>query len=254
MSEKPDVPVSLLLEIFQAYSLNCQKGRHNQTEVQHMITVLRSTLQSVGSYFKRAPQHTEAVFGIIERMLWKENKHVIRIGGYECLLTLLDNLESPSELQVVYAITSFNVIPFTIDYVGITLRHNIASGTIIGMVTAAYADHDPAPDKNSALLPSSSIATKPVRRPGYRSLAPQHHLLTFFFFFPTPAQESIEFLNVFLDFITRRPNNFEFWFRVLKSYFLPLFYPAKCREIGLLDSSDRMRGFSSRVCPHSCFV
>jgi hypothetical protein len=49
-------------------------------------------------------------------------------------------------------------------------------------------------------------------------------------------QESIEFLNVFLDFITKRPANFEFWFRVLKTYFLPLFYPAKCREVGLLDT------------------
>lgn len=130
LAEKPDVPVSLLLEIFQGYASNCQKGRHNQTEAQHMITVLRSTLQFVGSYFKRAPQHTEAVFGIIERMLWKENKHIIRIGGYECLLFLLDNLEAPTEQQIVYAVTSFNVIPFTIDYVGITLRHSIASGTM----------------------------------------------------------------------------------------------------------------------------
>ena len=126
--EKPDVPVTLLLETFQGYAVNCQKGRHNQTEVQHMITVLRATLQNVGSYFKRAPQHVDGVFGIIERMLWKENKHAIRLAGYELLLLLLDILESPSEEKVLLAVTSFNVIPFTIDYVGITLRHNIASG------------------------------------------------------------------------------------------------------------------------------
>lgn len=128
MSEKPDVPVSLLLEIFQAYSLNCQKGRHNQAEVQAMITVLRSTLQSVGAYFKRAPQHTEAVFGIIERMLWKENKHVIRLGGFEVLLLLLDQLDSPTEAQNQMVVTSLNVIPFTIDYVGMTMRHSVSSG------------------------------------------------------------------------------------------------------------------------------
>ena len=128
LSEKPDVPISLLLEIFQAYALNCQKGRHNQTEVQAMITVLRSTLTSVGSYFKRAPQHAEAVFGIIERMLWKENKHAIRLGGFEVLLLLLDQLDAPTEQHTLYVGTSINVIPFTIDYVGITLRYSPASG------------------------------------------------------------------------------------------------------------------------------
>lgn len=53
---------------------------------------------------------------------------------------------------------------------------------------------------------------------------------------PTKA-ETLDFINALLDFAMKRPGNFEFWFRMLKQYFFPTFYPAKCRELGLLDKS-----------------
>lgn len=44
--------------------------------------------------------------------------------------------------------------------------------------------------------------------------------------------------------MTKRPTTFDYWFRILKTYIFPLFYPSKCREVGLLDPADRALALS----------
>lgn len=195
-----------------------------------MITVLRSTLQSVGSYFKRAPQHTEAVFGIIERMLWKENKHVIRLGGFEVLLLLLDQLDNPTEAQNQMVVTSLNVIPFTIDYVGMTMRHSVSSGADRSCIFRFSS-----PGTDASQLPTRTAASfLPLRFLQSRYTACSRRILI-----ADAPQESLEVIAFLLDFVTKRPTTFDYWFRILKTYIFPLFYPSKCREVGLLDPADR---------------
>lgn len=54
----------------------------------------------------------------------------------------------------------------------------------------------------------------------------------------TTKEDSIELLSQYLNFLTEKPVNFEQWFNWYKQYYMPVFYPNVCKQIGLLDPAD----------------
>lgn len=50
--------------------------------------------------------------------------------------------------------------------------------------------------------------------------------------------EALEFLRMFLNFMTEHPIKFDLWFNILKSNLLSIFYPNVSRQLGIIDATD----------------
>ena len=60
-------------------------------------------------------------------------------------------------------------------------------------------------------------------------------------------EETFEMFSYFLDFISRHLNNFELWFKILRTYFLTIFFPNVCKDIGLVDKEESKFIVSLRI-------
>lgn len=51
-------------------------------------------------------------------------------------------------------------------------------------------------------------------------------------------EEALEFLRMFLNFMTEQPIKFDLWFNLFRSNLLSIFYPQVCRQLGIIDAAD----------------
>jgi hypothetical protein len=66
--------LNLLNDTFAAYEANCRKGKHNQSEVTSIQSVMRAALMYLGSQL-RIRERGRQFASMIEHQLYKENKH-----------------------------------------------------------------------------------------------------------------------------------------------------------------------------------
>lgn len=133
----------VFLDSFQAYENSCKKGKHSNSEVIDLMTILRNVLVHLSELIRKKWQ-TRSIASVLEKVLCKENKVTIRLIGFELMLIFLDAVQVLEPSQIDLFAQSIDLGPFCVDKnSGAKLRRTALS----------------APDKGSVLVPSSSAGT-----------------------------------------------------------------------------------------------
>eukprot|EP01104_Vermistella_antarctica_P013529 TRINITY_DN4112_c0_g1_i3.p1 TRINITY_DN4112_c0_g1~~TRINITY_DN4112_c0_g1_i3.p1 ORF type:complete len:1259 (-),score=365.16 TRINITY_DN4112_c0_g1_i3:66-3842(-) len=195
----------VFLDTFSAYESNCKKNKHSSSEVQDLLTVLRNVLVHLAELVRKRWQ-IRSIASVLEKVLYKENKHAIRQNGFELLIYFLEAVGTPDDAQIDVFGSAIDLQVFLPEHAGTTFPAPTLS----------------APDKTGVLSPSST---------------------------PNTIENGVQLLELLLDHMTQRPENFEFWFELFKTKYLIIFYPSVCEKIGLLTSQESKKGFHPHA-PH----
>eukprot|EP01102_Stenamoeba_stenopodia_P015219 TRINITY_DN516_c0_g1_i1.p1 TRINITY_DN516_c0_g1~~TRINITY_DN516_c0_g1_i1.p1 ORF type:complete len:1485 (+),score=330.88 TRINITY_DN516_c0_g1_i1:382-4836(+) len=125
----------VFLDTFSAVEGNCKKGKHSQTDVTDLLIVLKNVLLYLQELVRKRWQ-IRSIAGVLEKVLYKENKASIRVTGFELLLFFLEALQSPEEPQTELLGCAIDFAPF-----------------ITGSVSFRFQTLS-APEKTAILVPS----------------------------------------------------------------------------------------------------
>lgn len=187
------------LDSMSAYEANFRRGKHalSEKDIRNIAQILKGVLKYLKDLVKKNWQVRSIVY-IIEKFLFIENTHAVRMLGFELLLLFLETIETPDKFKLALLTTSLNFQAFVTDYHNREIKF---SSTVISV-------KDP---KLFVFLPSSTPPTK---------------------------QETEEMFELFLHFIGDRLENFRFWFDLLKNQFLLILFPSVCKRMGLLPANN----------------
>lgn len=129
----------VFLDTFSACEGNCKKGKHSQSDIQDLLTVLRNVLLYLQELVRKRWQ-IRSIAGVLEKVLYKENKASIRVIGFELLLYFLEALQSPEEPQTDLLGCAIDFAPFLPGYSGVNFKFQTLT----------------APEKTSILVPSTT--------------------------------------------------------------------------------------------------
>ena len=133
----------VFFDTFTAYETNSKKGKHSASEISDMLIILNNVLIYLAELIRKKWQ-TRSIAGVLEKLLYKENKITVREAGLQQLLIFMEAIQVLELSQVELFASAIDLGVFATGP-NQTTRFRRAALT--------------APDKTCVLLPSNSAAS-----------------------------------------------------------------------------------------------
>ncbi|KAF2074910.1 hypothetical protein CYY_003787 [Polysphondylium violaceum] len=202
-----------MLSTFSAYEIGTYKGKQHYAEKE--VLKLMELLKRILIHlegFVRKGWQVKSIINVLEKMLGIENIQSLRLSGFSVLMVFLEVMEKPDKYKLELFSSCIDFTPYIADYI-----------SKINLAKKVFASQEL---KRFIVIQS----TEP----------------------PTKEDSTTLFEQIFVHMDKRLPNNFHFWFELLKVHYLSILYPNICKQNGILPPND-ITGFVSH-CPHELQV
>ncbi|KAM9976861.1 hypothetical protein ACTFIR_010707 [Dictyostelium discoideum] len=233
-----------MLSTFSSYELGTYKGKHSyaEKEVLKLMELLKRILIHLEGFVKKGWQ-VKSIVNVLEKMLGIENVQTLRMSGFSVLLIFLEVMEKPDKYKLELFSSVIDFTPFTADYTNkiIFSRKVFSAASEMKRFIVMQSTEQPTKEDSTKLFEQIFIHTDKKLNTNNNNTNNNNNNVN--------VNNNN---NVNVNNNNNNINSFNFWFELIKTYYLPVLYPSICKQNGLLTPEDTT-GFISN-CPYELQV